>query len=45
MLPSVIMFAGAGATVHYETAASEELGYPRQQIKDLIKQVVAAYSS
>ena len=44
MLPSVIMFAGAGATVHYETEASEELGYPRQQIAGLIKQVVDSYS-
>ena len=44
MLPSVIMFAGAGATVHYETEASEQLGYPRQQIGDLIKQVVDSYS-
>lgn len=40
MLPSAIMFAGVGATVHYETDASEQLGYPREQIGDLIKQVV-----
>jgi len=45
MLPSVIMFAGAGATVHYETDASEQLGYPRQQISDLINQVVHSYST
>ncbi|MDG2048318.1 MAG: NAD-dependent epimerase/dehydratase family protein [Halioglobus sp.] len=43
LLPSVIMFAGAGATIHYEAAASEQLGYPCQQIGDLIKQVVANY--
>jgi nucleoside-diphosphate-sugar epimerase len=45
MFPSVIMFAGAGATVHYETDASEQLGYPRQQISDLINQVVDSYST
>ena len=45
MFPSVIMFAGAGATVHYETDASEQLGYPRQQISDLINQVVHSYST
>lgn len=45
LLPSVIMFAGAGATVHYEAVASEQLGYPRRQIGDLIKQVVATYST
>ncbi len=44
LLPSVIMFAGAGATVRYEAEASEQLGYPRQQIGALIKQVVAIYS-
>ena len=45
MLPSAIMFAGAGATIHYETEASEQLGYPRQQIGDLINQVVDSYST
>ena len=45
MFPSVIMFAGAGATVHYDTDASEQLGYPRQQISDLISQVVDSYST
>ncbi|GAB3285732.1 NAD-dependent epimerase/dehydratase family protein [Parahaliea aestuarii] len=47
LLPNVIMFAGAGATVSYDTPAEirERLGnYDTGQISDKIREIVAAYS-
>jgi len=40
LLPNVIMFAGAGATIRYD--AGTELDYPRGQIPDLIKAIAHA---
>jgi len=40
LLPNVIMFAGAGASICYE--AGTELDYPRGQIPDLIKSIAEA---
>ncbi|WP_101757217.1 NAD(P)-dependent oxidoreductase [Oceanicoccus sp. KOV_DT_Chl] len=46
MLPNAIMFAGAGVTVSYEIDDNTQsvLDYPRQQIRTLISEVVAANS-
>jgi nucleoside-diphosphate-sugar epimerase len=46
MFPNVIMFAGPGATVSYEPAAEDMaiLDYDRQQIADMIREIVAAKS-
>lgn len=43
MLPNVIMFAGAGATIRYEPEDVELLAYDRNQIRGLVKEIVAAY--
>ncbi len=43
MLPNVIMFAGAGATIRYEPEDIELLTYDRNQIRGLVKEIVAAY--
>ncbi len=45
MLPNVIMFAGPGATVSYEPDPAETklLGYGRNRIPALIKEVAKAY--
>jgi nucleoside-diphosphate-sugar epimerase len=46
LLPNAIMFAGAGATVSYDTpeAVRQRLGnYDQQQIAAMIKEVTAAY--
>lgn len=43
MLPNVIMFAGAGATIRYEPEDVELLTYDRNQIRGLVKEIVAAY--
>ena len=43
LLPNVIMFAGAGATVSYEPEAVDELGYDRHQIKATINTLINAY--
>ena len=47
MLPNAIMFAGAGATVSYEpdSAETELLGYGRNRIAALIKEMVAHYQA
>jgi len=37
------MFAGAGATVNYESEDAKLLAYDRQQIRDLVKEISAAY--
>jgi len=42
MMPDVIMFAGVGATVSYEPEDMALLAYDRQQMRDTIKEVVAA---
>lgn len=44
MFPNVIMFAGAGATVSYEPATKDMaiLDYDRQQIAEMIREIVAA---
>ena len=46
MLPNVIMFAGAGATISYQPNESDlqVLNYARNQIKPLIEEIVAAKS-
>ncbi|MBQ0794515.1 NAD(P)-dependent oxidoreductase [Zhongshania sp.] len=43
LLPNIIMFAGAGATVSYEPEDATFLAYERQQIRDLVKEISAAY--
>lgn len=43
MLPNVIMFAGAGATIRYEPEDVGLLAYDRNQIRGLVKEIVAAY--
>lgn len=42
MLPNVIMFAGPGATVRYEPEDASTLAYDRQQIRQTIRQLIAA---
>lgn len=44
MLPAVIMFAGAGSTIAFEPNAKETelLGYPRNQISELVKEIVTS---
>lgn len=42
MIPNVILFAGVGATVSYESEDAGFLAYQRQQIKPMITEVVAA---
>lgn len=46
MLPHAIMFAGAGATVNYEPDPAETalLGYGRNRIQSMIKEVVQTYT-
>jgi len=46
MLPNVIMFAGAGATVRFEPDAADMkvLDYPRNQVRAMIGEIVAAQS-
>lgn len=46
MLPNVIMFAGAGATIRFETDAADMklLDYPRHQVPTMIEKIVAANS-
>ena len=41
MIPNIILFAGVGATVSYESQDADFLGYQRQQIKSMIAEVVA----
>jgi dihydroflavonol-4-reductase len=43
LLPNIIMFAGAGATVSYEPEDAKLLAYDRQQIRGLVKEICAAY--
>ena len=43
MFPNVIMFAGAGATVNYESENMELLAYDRNQIRGLIKEIISNY--
>lgn len=45
IVPNVIMFAGVGATISYEAEGAELLGYDRDQLPTLIKEVVASYSN
>ena len=45
MIPSVIMFAGVGATVSYEPEDTALLTYDRTQIKAMIQEVVASYGN
>jgi len=47
MLPNAIMFAGAGATVRFEPDAADMkvLDYPRNQVKAMIGEIVAALAS
>ena len=46
MLPNAIMFAGAGATVSYEPdpTQTKRLGYSRNQVTGMIREVVRAFS-
>jgi nucleoside-diphosphate-sugar epimerase len=46
LIPNVIMFAGVGATVSFDTdaAATPVNDYPRQQVKAMVEEIVAAYS-
>lgn len=43
LLPNVIMFAGAGASISYEPNASEHslLGYSRNQVQAMINEIVS----
>jgi nucleoside-diphosphate-sugar epimerase len=46
MFPNVIMFAGAGATIRFETDAADMklLDYPRNQVEAMIREIVASRS-
>lgn len=44
IFPNAIMFAGAGATVSFESEHCETLRYDRQQVKAVVKEILAAYS-
>jgi len=46
MFPNVILFAGPGATIRFETDAADMklLDYPRSQVKAMIREIVAAQS-
>ena len=45
LLPNAIMFAGAGATVSYESEDNDFFGFERQQIPALIDELVSACKS
>jgi dihydroflavonol-4-reductase len=47
LLPNAIMFAGVGATVSYEPDAAQTalLGYGRNRVRAMIREVVQAYSA